>query len=374
MKYLKAGILFFLLSQIWVLDVVAQTSPYPDYNKCLKEPTKIVYANGILGVLDDSKTSAIVMLKTVAKKMKTDLVITHSNNASIYGWGYCHDITWDVQFNPSDNKLLDLYQAWIQLVGGDPANFTRGIFGILPWPVEFQSKVLEIGSKYATPATNSDLFQFANKYQSEKHPVGPTGQEYPWRYIIISHSQGNFFTNDMNAKYFSNRGNISEIRLISAANPDNEVGGGGEYVTLLNDEVIKKIVLFVNSYNLISDPDLPLPMPSNTVNSGVGIPIGTGFDADNHNFLISYFGAGSNSETKLVQLISDQVDLVPFTRKDPTDPAAEIPLEPAGTDPTTGIQEACPGAGFSFSGGGYECTKGLLTQHCHSTGPSCNAN
>lgn len=376
MNFLKTGFLCILLIQIWALDAMAQTTPYPDFTDCIKEPTKIVYANGILGNKDISKDTARIIHEEVSDKMSSDLIITYANGASNFGWGYCHDLYQDIQFNPSatDNvnllsgALFDLYQSWIQLVGGDPVNFTRGIFGFLPWPIEFESTAIEIGSKNVTPGTNSELFNYANTYQSEKHPVGPTGQEYPWRYVIVSHSQGNFFTNDIYAKYFGGHGELSAVRLLSAANPDNEVADGGKYVTLTNDKVIIFIKDFITVYNLTNDPDLPLPMTPLTSNN-LGYFI-------NHSFLPAYFRENSNSHDLLVQNIIDQIDIVPFTRPDPDDPTVEIPLEPAGINPTTGEQEACPANDFTFASSGYECTTiywfGVF--HCQPTGPSCNLN
>lgn len=370
MKILKGGILCFVLMQIWAMNAMAQTIPYPDFTDCIEDPTKIIYANGVLGNKDESERTTKIIRSVVSKKMTDDLIITYATDASIYGWGYCHDLWSDIQWNPSEGTLLDLYEAWVQLKGDQPSVYIKGFLGVLSWPADFISTVINFGSKTPPPATNSDLFTYANTYQSETHAVPfPSGPPYPWRYVIVSHSQGNFFTNDIYAKYFRGHGPLSSIRLIGAANPDNEVADGGEHVTLTNDKVIELIKDFVTAYNLVNDPDLPLPM--------VGFTTNLHSDFWNHKFLSAYFAKNSNSETEIVQYIIDQVDTVPFTREDPDDPTApEIPLEPAGINPTTGEQEACPANDFTFASSGYECTTIFWfgVHHCQPTGPSCNLN
>lgn len=366
MKILKTCILFFLITQIWAFNAIAQTAPYPDFTQCIEEPTKIIYSNGVLGIREDAEETAIIILDSVTKQMKEDLIVTIANNATNFGWGYCHDFHQDIQWNPSEGALLDLYEAWIQLRGDDPSGFIKGLLRIISWPASFISTVIDRASKTPPPPTRADLFNFANDYASAKHPVGPREQLYPWRYVIVAHSQGNFFSNDVYTKYLRGHGNLSEIRLIGVATPDNEIADGGPYVTLNEDQVIKNVRAFVTGYNALFDPDLPLPMPSTTTNSrDNGI---------NHNFLNSYFFEGSHTEGVLIQHIIDRIDKVPFTRKDPDDPTIDIPLEPAGINPTTGEQEPCPRSNSIFVPTGYECTGGILNAYCQFVGPSCTAN
>lgn len=368
MKIFKTGILFFLLIQIWASNAMAQTLPYPDFTQCIEEPTKIIYSNGVLGVKDESEITARIILNVVSEQMRKDLIVTIANDATNFGWGYCHDFRQDIQWNPSEGTLLDLYEAWIQLKGDEPSGFIKGLLSVISWPADFVSTVIDIASQTPPPSTNSDLFNFADDYQTDIIKVGPNEQEYPWRYVIVAHSQGNFFSNDVYSKHFQNHGVLSQIRLIGVANPDNEIADDGPYLTLNEDLAIKAIRAFVTTYNGIFDPDLPLPMQSTTTNSRD--------NGLNHKFLPAYFFKDSHTERVLIQHIIDRVDLVPFTRKDPAEPGVEIPLQPARIDPTTGEQEPCPADDFQFSSFNSECTStGEFGKFfCLSTGPSCKAN
>lgn len=103
---------------------------------------------------------------------------------------------------------------------------------------------------------------------------------------IISHSQGNFYTNQ-SYDYLKENLNLEveeKVRIISIANPDSRVAdGAGEYCTLTSDGVINVI---------------PFALPPNTENLNAGL-----FD---HQFIKHYL-EGSRSGPKIEQMIKSSV-------------------------------------------------------------------
>lgn len=75
--------------------------------------------------------------------------------------------------------------------------------------------------------------------------------------LAVAHSQGNFYANEVfDLLEKKNDGSSKSLSILSVANPDDHVGGGGDYVTLKSDWLIRSI---------------PQAMPANVDNINPGL-------------------------------------------------------------------------------------------------------
>ena len=134
-------------------------------------------------------------------------------------------------YNPSYGTTDDLIETFYQLKdSGQVSNgYFQWIFTLLnrDESVEPYQKLQDIIRTY-----NDDAIYMFTKYDDEsfkkKHNV-----------LLVSHSQGNLFGNKMYTLMTDKE--KSKFRMVSVGTPANSVAGGGPYVTLYGDFVIRPI-------------------------------------------------------------------------------------------------------------------------------------
>ncbi|GJL77028.1 MAG: hypothetical protein NPINA01_00170 [Nitrospinaceae bacterium] len=202
----------------------------------------------------------------------------------------CKGLSFGVQYNPTEGPLNDLFEALIQDVVTDASEFWKTLFGLTIMSDAFREKFQEIAAEIDELAltTNPAVTNLVAAYNN-----GLVNADI--KFIQISHSQGNLFSNAIHA----NLNDASNFKIVSVANPDNFVAGEGPHTTLTLDLVILAVRQFKNFLNL------PEPLPANTANVSIG-------DLSGHKFLESYMDANSNSQEKILGDTLDFVNIIPI--------------------------------------------------------------
>ena len=95
---------------------------------------------------------------------------------------------------------------------------------------------------------DSDLEEFAREYKEKIDDC--------YKVLVVAHSQGNFYANKAYDRLLNEDGidRTDSFKIVSIANPDNEVGGDGYYTTLTND-IIQNVPASKtpNTTNSVSD-------------------------------------------------------------------------------------------------------------------------
>jgi hypothetical protein len=244
---------------------------------CSPKDSAIYFGNGVLG----SRTGAKRALAVVENEVRT-LVSPEEFDK----------IKFDLSYNETDSFGVDLLEATIQDLATDATLFWRILGNTVPMPASFRDRLLELAADIDEAAllTNQDL---ANHVGSYKNDV-LEGRKV----ILVAHSQGNLFGN---LAY----GNLTAAErasfgIVSVANPDATVAGGGPYSTLAEDLVILAIRLAKQEVGL------PPPLPPNVTN------FFTLADLSGHGFVKAYLAPNSNSRAKIFgDIVSVRNSLAP---------------------------------------------------------------
>jgi hypothetical protein len=182
-------------------------------------------------------------------------------------------ITYGVSHNPSMGMLADLLETFVQNTQTDESQFWRYLAALDPIPEEFKDLLVETANKVnasilnANPAVQEHVLKY-NKNLSEGNKV-----------VVVAHSQGNLFANiaglGITPQYANGFG------VVSVANPDNFVAGGGPYTTIDEDLIIWGV---------------SGSMPANLDNfSSINWN-----DLTGHTFATSYMASGHAAEAKIL--------------------------------------------------------------------------
>jgi hypothetical protein len=160
----------------------------------------------------------------------------------------------DIVYNQS-RGLLDLLEAYQQKKSEMTKDFWLWVGSVSKAPGWFTKAMRTIQILHASDAQNRDTWRAIA--QSEYWIV------YGSRVLVVAHSQGNFFANDLieHIRYsLSLHWDVYQMsaRLVSVATPASKVEGDGQYITLNSDGVIKWIptALKPNISNSIPAPGL----------------------------------------------------------------------------------------------------------------------
>lgn len=188
-------------------------------------------------------------------------------------------ITYDVAHNPSMGLLADLLETFVQNTQTDESQFWRYLASLDPVPDEFRDLLIETANKVnasilnANPAVQEHVVKY-NKVLSEGNKV-----------VVVAHSQGNLFANiaelGITPQYANGFG------IVSVANPDDFVAGGGPYTTIDEDLIIWGV---------------PGSLPANLDN----FSFINWSDLTGHTFATSYMASGRPAATKI---LNDTVDM-----------------------------------------------------------------
>ncbi len=182
-------------------------------------------------------------------------------------------VEYDLSFNPSEGKLLDLLETYGQNRRTDWTQFWRYLAALDLMPDFLQDKIQDMASTVdaaaiqANPAVQKHIANY-NALLSEGNKV-----------VLVAHSQGNLFANiaypGIDPEY------IDSFGIVSIGNPDNYVADDGPYTTLTEDIVIGIV---------------PFSLPAN-VNNFFGI---NWHDWSGHKFADSYMAPGREAEAKIL--------------------------------------------------------------------------
>ncbi len=204
---------------------------------------------------------------------ESKLVLKRRLEARVFGTNLEGVITYNVSHNPSMGMLADLLETFVQNTQTDESQFWRYLAALDPIPDEFRDLLIETANKVnasilnANPAVQEHVVKY-NKVLGEGNKV-----------VVVAHSQGNLFANiaglGITPQYANGFG------VVSVANPDNYVAGGGPYTTIDEDLIIWGV---------------PGSMPANLDNfSTINLN-----DVSGHTFATSYMASGHPAETKIL--------------------------------------------------------------------------
>jgi len=182
-------------------------------------------------------------------------------------------ITYGVSHNPSMGMLADLLETFVQNTQTDESQFWRYLAALDPIPDDFKDLLIETANKVnasilnANPAVQEHVVKY-NKVLGEGNKV-----------VVVAHSQGNLFANIAELGITSQYAN--GFGVVSVANPDNFVAGGGPYTTINEDLIIWGV---------------PGSMPANLDN----FSFINWNDLTGHTFATSYMASGHAAETKIL--------------------------------------------------------------------------
>ncbi len=202
-------------------------------------------------------------------------VLQNRLNAYISGTNLDGSITYGLAYNPSDGYLADLLETFAQDLQTDYSQFWNYLADWDIMPDSLQNKINAIAKEVdaavvsANPSVQEHIALY-NQYLSEGNMV-----------VLVAHSQGNLYGNiaylGINPRY------ITGFGIVSVANPDGYVAGGGPYTTINEDIIIGSI---------------PTALPQNLDNF-FG-PINWGDIWGGHNFIKSYMAPGRMAEAKIL--------------------------------------------------------------------------
>lgn len=226
----------------------------------------VYFGNGVWNDLEQASASAFLL----ENRLKPTVAGTDLDGTITYG----------VSHNPSMGLLADLLETFVQNTQTDESQFWRYLAALDQIPDEFRDLLIETSNKIdasilnANPAVQEHVEKY-NKALSEGNKV-----------VVVAHSQGNLFANI--AYLGITPQDIGGFGIVSVANPDNFVAGGGPYTTIDEDLIIGGV---------------PGSLPANLDNFS-GINWG---DLTGHTFANSYMASGHPAETKI---LSDTVDRI----------------------------------------------------------------
>lgn len=296
--FIMLGAIFYFTTGIASAVVLGQ---------CVREDTKVLYSNGVLGVYEDAYDIAIDIGTLVNKNLKIDginLDFMAANNASVYEYqtlnvGDCDALNFGVQFNPSHGKTKDIFEATIQSFNEDTSVWWRVFFGSILMPESFKDKIVELSTSfeesYSLDQQNINAHitnhtNFLDTYGAVNYPDA--------NIISISHSQGNYYSNIIKESLILKV--KSRYHIMAIASPSSSISGVFDHTTNHLDLVIQGIRWA--KINVFLQPE---PLPANTVGF-------TFNDISGHFFKQSYLNPGSDSENKIIRSASDSIPTVDY--------------------------------------------------------------
>ncbi|MDN3514506.1 MAG: hypothetical protein NG747_08910 [Candidatus Brocadia sp.] len=223
--------------------------------------TVVFFGNGVWNDVENARLS---------KKVLQNRLNAHISETSLEG-----TITYGLAYNPSEGYLADLLETFEQDLQTNYSLFWNYLANWDAMPDFLQDKIIEIANEVdaavvsANPSVQEHIALY-NTYLSEGKMV-----------VLVAHSQGNLYGNiaylGIDPQY------IDGFGIVSVANPDGYVAGGGPYTTIDEDFIIGSI---------------PSALPQNLDNF-FG-PINWGDVWGGHNFIKSYMAPGHNAETKIL--------------------------------------------------------------------------
>lgn len=233
----------------------------------------VFFGNGVWNDVENANLSKIVLQKRLEK---------HIIGTNLEGM-----ITYKLAYNPSNGYLEDLLETFEQDLQTNYSLFWNYLAEWDIMPDFLQDKILAIAKEVdaavvsANPSVQEHIALY-NTYLSEGKMI-----------VLVAHSQGNLYGNiaylGIDPQY------IDGFGMVSVANPDSYVAGGGPYTTINEDFIINSILS---------------ALPPNLDNF-FG-PLNWGDIWGGHNFIKSYMAPGHKAEAKILNDVVSMVnELIP---------------------------------------------------------------
>lgn len=223
--------------------------------------TVVFFCNGVWNDAEDADES---------RRFLQDVLDIHISGTNLDG-----TITYKLAHNPSNGYLEDLLETFEQDLQTNYSLFWNYLAEWDIMPDFLQDKIIAIANEVdaavvsANPSVQEHIALY-NQYLSEGKMV-----------VLVAHSQGNLYGN------IAYRGiapqYIDGFGMVSVANPDSSVAGGGPYTTIDEDFIIGSIPLAL------------LPNLDNFFG-----PLNWGDVWGGHSFIKSYMAPGRKAETKIL--------------------------------------------------------------------------
>ena len=223
--------------------------------------TVVFFCNGVWNDAEDADES---------RRFLQDVLDIHISGTNLDG-----TITYKLAHNPSDGYLEDLLETFEQDLQTSYSLFWDYLAEWDAMPDFLQDKIIAIAKEVDTAVVSAnpsvqDHITLYNTYLSEGKMV-----------VLVAHSQGNLYGNiaylGIDPQY------IDGFGMVSVANPDSSVAGGGPYTTIDEDFIIGSIPLAL------------LPNLDNFFG-----PLNWGDVWGGHSFIKSYMASGHEAETKIL--------------------------------------------------------------------------
>ena len=223
--------------------------------------TVVFFCNGVWNDAEDADES---------RRFLQDVLDIHISGTNLDG-----TITYKLAHNPSNGYLEDLLETFEQDLQTSYSLFWDYLAEWDAMPDFLQDKIIAIAKEVDTAVVSAnpsvqDHITLYNTYLSEGKMV-----------VLVAHSQGNLYGNiaylGIDPQY------IDGFGMVSVANPDSSVAGGGPYTTIDEDFIIGSIPLAL------------LPNLDNFFG-----PLNWGDVWGGHSFIKSYMAPGRKAETKIL--------------------------------------------------------------------------
>ncbi|MDR4509911.1 MAG: hypothetical protein MRJ65_17030 [Candidatus Brocadiaceae bacterium] len=270
-----------------VMFNVAHEVGYGEEEQLCQPTVVVMFGNGVWNSAEDTNESAEFLEDAL------EIYILEANLNGI-------TIVYDSSHNPSEGTLKDLLETAEQIIESNYSLFWRFLSGLDILPDEIQDEWIEISNRIdadiisANPSIQEHIDTY-DEYLREGKQI-----------VLVAHSQGNLYGNvaylGIDQQY------IDGFGIVSVANPDTHVKGGGPYTTIEEDYVILPLQI-----------TFPFALPANVDNFFGPVNLN---DWSGHKFIDSYMATGHEAETKI---LDDIVTMIGELRSsDPNTEAIEI--------------------------------------------------
>lgn len=233
---------------------------------CNDKFINVIFGNGVYNTFEDADLSKELLKNRLVPKLSA----LNLGNLVIF----------NVAHNPTLAVINDLLEAFTQNQQTDTIQFWKYLAGLDLMPDYLQHKLKFLSSNIsasiieANPAVQEHI-EIYNGLLCGGNKV-----------VVVAHSQGNMFAN---LAFEGLNPDVADgFGIVSVANPDSYVAGGGPYTTIVED-----IVIFV----------IPFALPANLNNFGGTNPA----DWSGHEFGASYMAAGKPAESKILEDIETTI-------------------------------------------------------------------